>query len=350
MAQATNGLANGLTALAAGDLAFQIEERFAADFEDLRQNFNVAVRQLSQTLAAVSLAADSIDGGSREIANSADDLSKRTERQAAALEETAAALDQITANVTSSSRRAEEARTAASQANADAARSGEVWPRRCCDMRRIEAASGNISNIIGVIDEIAFRPICWHSMPGSRRRVRGMPARASPSSPRRSRELAHARRPPPRRSRRSSSPTPGSLPWREAGLGNRIGTEHDPRLHRRINQHMDAIATSAREQSMGLSEVNTAVNQMDQTTQQNAAMVEEASAASATLAAESAKMRGLINQFHLGRSASPAPTRPTMPDPPPHARHRNGPLRPATPRLPGIGRNSERIDQTSSST
>ncbi|MFN7109924.1 MAG: methyl-accepting chemotaxis protein, partial [Brevundimonas sp.] len=127
------------------------------EFESLRTDFNVAVDQLRQTLTAVSQSTGSIDGGSREVSQSAEDLSKRTEQQAASLEETAAALDQITTNVASSSKRAEEARTIAAQANVSARHSGSVVANAVDAMGRIEQSSSQISNIIGVIDEIAFQ-------------------------------------------------------------------------------------------------------------------------------------------------------------------------------------------------
>jgi len=112
--QATSGLALGLKRLASGDLAFQIDEAFAPDFEALRHDFNQSIRQLSTTLSEISGSIASMDSGTREIASGAQDLSKRTEQQAASLEETAAALEEITANVASSTKRTEEARTVAS--------------------------------------------------------------------------------------------------------------------------------------------------------------------------------------------------------------------------------------------
>ncbi|WP_049735358.1 HAMP domain-containing methyl-accepting chemotaxis protein, partial [Rhizobium ecuadorense] len=154
---ATSGLAAGLKRLASGDLAFQIEEPFAADFENLRHDFNMSIRQLDQTLGAIATAIAAIDEGTREIASGAGDLSKRTEQQAAALEQTAAALDQITANVSNSSKRTDEARTEATDANRNAAKSAEVVSHAEEAMRRIEASSQQISSIIGVIDEIAFQ-------------------------------------------------------------------------------------------------------------------------------------------------------------------------------------------------
>ncbi|MGO7159752.1 methyl-accepting chemotaxis protein, partial [Rhizobium johnstonii] len=153
---ATSGLAAGLKRLASGDLSFQIEEPFAPDFEGLRHDFNMSIRQLDQTLGAIAAAIAAIDEGTREIASGAGDLSKRTEQQAASLEETAAALDQITANVSNSSKRTDEARTEATDANSNAVKSSEVVSHAEEAMRRIEASSQQISSIIGVIDEIAF--------------------------------------------------------------------------------------------------------------------------------------------------------------------------------------------------
>ncbi len=90
MAQATSSLAEGLERLSDGDLGFQLSTPFASDFENLRANFNTAVDKLRRTLGAVAQATGAIDGGSRELSQSASDLSKRTEQQAASLEETAA--------------------------------------------------------------------------------------------------------------------------------------------------------------------------------------------------------------------------------------------------------------------
>ena len=157
MAQATGGLAEGLKRMANGDLGFELTQSFSPEFETLRHDFNAAVTQLRTTLQAVSEVTVSIDGGSRELSQAASDLSRRTEQQAAALEETAAALDEITANVSQSSKRAEEARSKASEANSSADRSAKVVSEAVAAMQRIEESSGQISNIIGVIDEIAFQ-------------------------------------------------------------------------------------------------------------------------------------------------------------------------------------------------
>ncbi|HEV7416726.1 MAG TPA: HAMP domain-containing protein, partial [Tianweitania sediminis] len=150
MAQATTGLADGLKQLAAGNLTFQLSQSFAQEFESLREDFNRAVVQLKETMTSVAESTGSIDSGSREISQSAEDLSKRTEQQAASLEETAAALDQITTNVANSSKRAEEARTVAIQANENARQSGTVVANAVDAMGKIEQSSNQISSIIGV--------------------------------------------------------------------------------------------------------------------------------------------------------------------------------------------------------
>jgi methyl-accepting chemotaxis protein len=154
---AAAALAAGLKRLASGDLAFHLTEAFAPGFEGLRLDFNSSVRQLGETLSAMSESIATMDTGTREISSGANDLSKRTEQQAASLEETAAALDQITANVANSSKRTEEARIAATQATQSAVKSAEVVKQAEEAMGRIETSSQHISSIIGVIDEIAFQ-------------------------------------------------------------------------------------------------------------------------------------------------------------------------------------------------
>jgi methyl-accepting chemotaxis protein len=300
MAQATTGLANGLKHLASGDLSFQLTDSFADEFETLRSDFNRAVDQLSSTLSSVVDATHSIESGSREISQSADDLSKRTEQQAASLEETAAALDQITVNVANSSKRADEVRNVAVRANDSARQSGEVVRDAVQAMSKIERSSNEISNIIGVIDEIAFQTNLLALNAGVEAARAGDAGKGFAVVAQEVRELAQ-------RSAKSAKDIK-DLIRNSAGdvqSGVQLVSQTGDALETiqsfiaTMNQHMDSIATSAREQSVGLAEVNTAVNQMDQVTQQNAAMVEEANAAGVTLAAESKKLKDLIGQFRL---------------------------------------------------
>ena len=308
MAQATKGLADGLKQLASGNLTFQLTQEFAEEFQTLREDFNRAVVQLKETMSSVAEATGSIDSGSREISQSAEDLSKRTEQQAASLEETAAALDQITTNVANSSKRAEEARTVAIQANDSARHSGAVVANAVDAMGKIEQSSNQISSIIGVIDDIAFQTNLLALNAGVEAARAGEAGKGFAVVAQEVRELAQ-------RSATAAKQIKDLIRNSSAEVGNGVKLVSDTGEALKtiegyivtINQHMDAIATSAREQSVGLSEVNTAVNQMDQVTQQNAAMVEEANAAGATLANEAGRLRALIGQFQVGAPVSYQP-------------------------------------------
>ncbi|XUY29273.1 methyl-accepting chemotaxis protein [Agrobacterium sp. rho-8.1] len=303
MAQATSGLGEGLRHLAGGNLTFQLLKPFAPDFEMLRNDFNTAVSQLADTLRAVSEATGGLDNGSREVSSSAENLSKRTERQAASLEETAAALDQITVNVSNSSKRADEARRIALQANESATDSGRVVSNAVDAMQRIEQSSGQISNIIGVIDEIAFQTNLLALNAGVEAARAGEAGKGFAVVAQEVRELAQ-------RSAKAAQEIKDLI--RNSSIevqdGVKLVSETGTALKTIesyvavINEHMRSIASSAKEQSLGLSEVNTAVNQMDQVTQQNAAMVEEMSAAGVTLASESGRLRQSVMQFQLTES------------------------------------------------
>ncbi len=305
---ATSTLGAGLKRLAEGDVSFQLNEAFSAEYESLRQDFNASLEQLGTTLSSVMVSVENIDNGTREISSGANDLSKRTEQQAAALEETAAALDEITVNVSTSSKRTDEARTVAILANQNAVKSAEVVSNAEEAMRRIEESSQQISNIIGVIDEIAFQTNLLALNAGVEAARAGEAGKGFAVVAQEVRELAQ-------RSANAAKEIKGLIQNSSTEVGNGVQLVRDTGVALKaigdyvsqINQLMDAIATSAREQSTGLAEVNTAVNQMDQTTQQNAAMVEQSTAASAALAQESTRLRSLVSQFTLsGRVTAPA--------------------------------------------
>ncbi|RWX74895.1 methyl-accepting chemotaxis protein [Neorhizobium lilium] len=300
MAKATTGLAQGLQRLANGDLTYQLREPFAPDFESLRTDFNASIVQLRQTIQAVANATGSIDSGSRELSQGALDLSRRTEQQAASLEETAAALEEITANLSNSSKRADDARTVARQSNESAQRSGMVVGDAIAAMHRIQQSSNQISNIISVIDEIAFQTNLLALNAGVEAARAGEAGKGFAVVAQEVRELAQ-------RSAKAAKEIKGLIQTSagevEGGVRLVAATGETLKVIEQhvvtINTQLDAIATAAKEQSIGLSEVNTAVNHMDQATQQNAAMVEQSTAASETLAAEAEKLRLLVDRFVL---------------------------------------------------
>ncbi len=295
-----------VASLAAGDLTQSMNGQFHGAFAELQKNVNETLSTLQKTLREVRVTTDSINGNSSELRSAADDLSKRTEQQAAALEETSAALDEITVAVRSSTERAQEATVMVNEAKESAAESAAVVRNAVEAMGRIEQASSEIGQITNVIDEIAFQTNLLALNAGVEAARAGDAGKGFAVVAQEVRELAQ----------RAASAAKDikaliSKSGSEVATGVRLVQETGAALGEieervlKINDHIHSIATAAREQSTGLGEVSTAVNQMDQVTQQNAAMVEEANAATHKLSAEANNLASLIAYFKLdGTSAA----------------------------------------------
>ena len=292
-------IGSALERLAQGDLTVDVPD-LGRDYEKLRRDFNGAVEALKSTIAAIAESTAVVNGSAGEISRAANDLSQRTEQQAASLEETAAALDEITAAVQNSTSRAEEAKRMVSEARAGAAKSSEVVRNAIDAMGRIEHSSSKIGEIIGVIDDIAFQTNLLALNAGVEAARAGEAGKGFAVVAQEVRELAQ-------RSANAAKEikTLITASTTEVSAGVNLVEETGASLtdiERRvndINERIVAIATAAQEQAVGLREINTAVNQMDQMTQQNAAMVEETSAASQTLAQESGQLASRIAHFQL---------------------------------------------------
>nr|WP_172691265.1 PAS domain-containing methyl-accepting chemotaxis protein [Agrobacterium radiobacter]ASK45834.1 chemotaxis protein [Agrobacterium radiobacter] len=293
-------LAGCLNSLADGDLAQQIEKPFIPSLERLRTDFNAASEKLKRAMTLVSENAGAISSGSNEIRSAADDLASRTEQQAASIEETAAALEEITTTVNDSSRRAEEAGQIVARARDHAEHSGQVVRDAIGAMEQIEKSSREITNIIGVIDEIAFQTNLLALNAGVEAARAGEAGKGFAVVAQEVRELAQ-RSANAAKEIKTLINASGTQVENGVGLVTRAGSalQEIAEQVRDINTNVVAIVEAAREQSNALGEINKAVNSVDQGTQQNAAMVEEQTAASHSLAREAAALFELLEHFRF---------------------------------------------------
>jgi len=294
-------LGTALSELAQGNLETSVYADIAPEFVKLKSDFNSAASQLKSTIELVKRGAANIKVGTEEISQASDDLSRRTENQAASLEQTAAAVKEITDTVNKTARGATHARETVSVAKADAEKSGEVVRKAIAAMNGIESSSKQISQIIGVIDEIAFQTNLLALNAGVEAARAGDAGRGFAVVASEVRALAQ-------RSAEAAKEIKGliSASTGQVAQGVQLVGETGLALTRivqqvaEINSVVTDIATSANEQAHGLEQVNTAVNEMDQVTQQNAAMVEEATAATQTLAQQTEELVRLVSRFRTG--------------------------------------------------
>ncbi len=311
-------LGQALERLSNGDLLSRLSDQVPPDFQKLKDDFNQAVGQLAAALGNVAGTTSAISAGAEQIGAAADDLSRRTEQQAASLEQTAAALDQITATVRRTASGAKEASEAAVNAKVEAEQSDGIVTEAVAAMDQIAGSSREIGNIIGVIDEIAFQTNLLALNAGVEAARAGDAGRGFAVVAQEVRALAQRSA---TAAKDIKSLIAGSSQHVQQGVSlvGRTGTALRSIAVKvsEIDGLIRQIAASASEESAGLAEVNTAINQMDQVTQQNAAMVEETTAATHALSGQTAELVGLLSTVRVaGGGASGAPARRAAAPPP----------------------------------
>lgn len=306
--QATNmmvvveNLGAGLQRFSECNISRTIDDPFVATFEKIRSDFNNSIGAFQETLELVLASTHTIQSTSAEMQDSSQNMSTRTEQQAASLEETAAALEQINVSVGHAAIKAEDTRKLASEAKNCAIESGVVVREAVSAMSRIETASSKISNIIGVIDEIAFQTNLLALNAGVEAARAGEAGKGFAVVAQEVRELAS-------RSATAAKEIKDLIgnATTEVSTGSKLVANTGEALSQiegyvvKVDANITEIVTGVEEQSQGLKEISSAMNDLDQTTQKNAAMAEESAALSQMLSSEASGLGELVNRFKLNR-------------------------------------------------
>jgi methyl-accepting chemotaxis protein len=294
---AIRSLGQGLEKLAAGDLTVTLDD-IGDNYAKLRDDFNAAAASLHDVIQAIAGSSAVVNESADSIGDATNMLARRTEQQAASLEETAGALAEITATVQTAADRATEASRMVEQTKTSAGRSGAIVRDAVTAMGRIEESSSRIGQIISVIDEIAFQTNLLALNAGVEAARAGEAGRGFAVVAQEVRELAQRSATAAREIKtliqNSASEVEGGVALVRSTGEALVEIEG---LVNQVNDQVAQITTAAREQATGLKEINHSVNEMDQMTQKNAAMVEETSAASQTLVTESDTLRTLLAKF-----------------------------------------------------
>jgi methyl-accepting chemotaxis protein len=304
-AQVVHSLGTALQSLSAGDLTFRIDDGFSQTYRQIKEDFNTALNRLQETVGSIAAAAHEVTNASAEISTSTTDLSQRTEEQAASLEQTSASMEQISATVKKNAENAQAANQFAGSTRDIADHSGAVINDAVKAMAKIEDSSRKISDIIGVIDEIARQTNLLALNAAVEAARAGEAGRGFAVVASEVRSLAQR-----------SSQAAKDIKDLITNSNDQVkdGVELVNRAGSALNEIVDSIkkvadivadiATASVEQAGGIEQVNKALNHMDEITQQNSALVEQNAATAKTLEQQSQAMGERIGFFRLEREAA----------------------------------------------
>jgi methyl-accepting chemotaxis protein len=306
--EVVNTMKRQLAALAEGNLTAEITQPFDPEYEDLRVNFNAAIKGLHAAMIRVIETSAVISNNASKSNSATAELSQRTENQAATLEQTAAALDQLTASVRSGAAHAKSVDASVGKARFEATKNGEVVTQAVNAMGAIEQSSQQITQVIGVIDDIAFQTNLLALNAGVEAARAGESGKGFAVVASEVRALAQ-------RSADAAKEIADLIEnsSRHVAQGTQLVGHAGDALTEIITQVNEIssmtsqIAASAEEQAIGLSEINLGVNQLDQVTQQNAAMVQESITRGDAMVSETSKLTALIGRFKTSHDRRPLP-------------------------------------------
>jgi methyl-accepting chemotaxis protein len=339
-AQAVKALADGLYRISEGDLTVRLDEGFTQAYQKIKDDFNTTVELLGETVSAIAASTREITNASTELSTSTTDLSQRTEEQAASLEETSASMEEMAATVKKNADDAQQANASAGKARDVADRGGQVVAKAVEAMAKIEGSSGQIADIITVIDEIArqtnllaLNAAVEAARAGDAGRGFAVVASEVRSLAQRASQAA--------KDIKDLITNSNNQVKDGVALVNQAGSALAEILEsiKEVAEVISGIAAASGEQATGIAQVNKALAQMDEVTQQNSALVEENAATAKTLENQSTAMVGRVSFFRVDQAAEAdargsldaEPSRPAAPKPPIVAkRPSTGPKAPPT--------------------
>ena len=312
-------LSAGIAELAAGNLTAEIASPFASEYEGLRRGFNDALTRLNETITSLVGAASEIDSNAREVENASNDLSQKAIEQAASLEETAAAITELSASVKSTADSASDADRVMARAREDAETSGRVVGHAMTAMDQISGSSQKITQVTSVIEDLAFQTNLLALNAGVEAARAGEAGRGFAVVASEVRALAQ-------RSSEAAKEINALINESAENVVNGVdlvdkaGKSFESLISdfERVSASVSSIAAAAREQSAGLEEINTAVDQLDGVTQKNAAVATQVHGTGKVMVNEAAKLNQIAASFRIAPGNTPvirhgAPSRMAMP-------------------------------------